>query len=331
MMRRLFPYGFRHWWKYNPYIRGMKRTIGFVLLPITWPLGLIWRLVVKGFVLSLIFILQKIGPDRSADAAAWIARKIGPRIRVAKLGRANLRAAYPEKTDEEIEKILTGVFDNLGRVAGEFVHLGKLWDWDENAERGGRITISKEVSERFLALRERDTAAVVFTGHLANWELCAVAAAAHGLKSSVVFRPPNNQIFEEIIERTRSGVMGEMIRSERQSVFTMAGVLERGRILGVLVDQYFQGVPIKFFGRQTRANPLAARLARQFDCPVYGARVIRLPEGRFALDLTEPLDLPRDKDGKIDVDAATQTINAVVEGWIREYPEQWLWLHRRWR
>jgi KDO2-lipid IV(A) lauroyltransferase len=74
-----------------------------------------------------------------------------------------------------------------------------------------------------------------------------------------------------------------------------------------------------------------ARLARQYDCPVHGARVIRLPKNRFRLDLTPALTLPRDADGLVDVNGAMQTITTVIEEWVREHPEQWLWLHRRWR
>jgi KDO2-lipid IV(A) lauroyltransferase len=85
------------------------------------------------------------------------------------------------------------------------------------------------------------------------------------------------------------------------------------------------------FGRKARATPLAARLARNFECPVYGVRAIRLPGNRFKMDLTEEIQLPRDAEGKIDIAAATQTITSVIEGWVREHPEQWLWLHRRWR
>jgi KDO2-lipid IV(A) lauroyltransferase len=112
----------------------------------------------------------------------------------------------------------------------------------------------------------------------------------------------------------------------------MAGSLERGEHLGMLVDQrWSRGVDITFFGRRCKANPTLARLARQFDCPVIGVRVIRLPCRRFRIEATRPITLPRDERGVIDVPAATQLINGIVEGWIREHPEQWLWFHRRWR
>jgi KDO2-lipid IV(A) lauroyltransferase len=100
----------------------------------------------------------------------------------------------------------------------------------------------------------------------------------------------------------------------------------------MLVDQYYsRGVDVTFFGRRTKANPLLARLARHFDCPFYGLRVVRLPNHRFRAELTEQVQPVRDADGKVDIAGTTQAIMSVIEGWIREYPEQWLWLHRRWR
>jgi KDO2-lipid IV(A) lauroyltransferase len=100
----------------------------------------------------------------------------------------------------------------------------------------------------------------------------------------------------------------------------------------MLVDQRFgRGPQVRFLGRMATANPLIARLARRFDCPVHGTRAIRLPGNRFRLELTEAIELPRDARGSVDIDAATQAINDIVEDWIREHPGQWLWQHRRWR
>ncbi|WP_204280110.1 LpxL/LpxP family acyltransferase, partial [Raoultella ornithinolytica] len=83
---------------------------------------------------------------------------------------------------------------------------------------------------------------------------------------------------------------------------------------------------VTFFGRPAKANPTAAKLAREFDCPVHGARVIRLPGNRYRLEATEEIVLPRDAEGRIDVKGAMQAMTDVVEGWVREHPEQWLWL-----
>jgi KDO2-lipid IV(A) lauroyltransferase len=126
--------------------------------------------------------------------------------------------------------------------------------------------------------------------------------------------------------------MGDLIPASTAAPIRMMEALDAGQHLGMLVDQRFgRGPKIAFLGRTATANPLLARMARRFDVPVHGTRAIRLPGNAFLLELTEEVALPRDARGLVDVEAATQAINDIVAGWIREHPGQWLWQHRRWR
>jgi KDO2-lipid IV(A) lauroyltransferase len=126
--------------------------------------------------------------------------------------------------------------------------------------------------------------------------------------------------------------MGVLVPAGMGAPLRLARALEAGQHIGMLVDQRFgRGPRVMFMGREAAANPLLAQLARRYDCPVHGARAIRLPGGRFRLDLTEEIRMPRDAEGLIDINAATQKMNEVIESWVREYPGQWLWMHRRWR
>jgi Kdo2-lipid IVA lauroyltransferase/acyltransferase len=274
--------------------------------------------------------LRRADPDRASDLCGAVAKRIGPTLPVHRLGRANLRAAYPEKDRAWVEETLRGAWENLGRVAGEYVHLGRLWDYDPEHPNAGRIITDDEAV--FDALRDDGMPALCFAAHLANWELPALAAAKHGLPSAVVYRMPNNKGVAAEIARIREGLMGRLIRSRPQAALEMAAALEAGEHLGMLVDQHWsRGVEVTFFGRRCKANPTIARLARQFDCPVLGVRVIRLPGRRFRVAAAGPVELPRAADGRVDVAASMQMITTIVEGWIREHPEQWLWFHRRWR
>lgn len=127
-------------------------------------------------------------------------------------------------------------------------------------------------------------------------------------------------------------MMGNLVPSRFGTAFEIAEILANDGHVGLLVDQRRTGGPqLPFFGRPAATNTFFATLARQYDCPVHGVRAIRLPGGRFHVELTPPIELPRDAEGLIDVIPATIKINAIVEGWIREHPEQWLWVHDRWR
>jgi KDO2-lipid IV(A) lauroyltransferase len=285
--------------------------------------------IVGGIVLALFAVLRWSGPRRAPAICAAVARSIGPRLPVHRVGLANIRAAFPERDAAWHEARLREEWDNLGRVAGEYVHLDKLWDFDPAHPRRGRI--QTDDFPLLLELLNDGKPALCFSAHLANWELSALAPPAYHMPSAVLYRMPNNPIVAREIERIRSASMGQLIRTRGQAPIEIAAALTAGKHVGMLTDQHFsRGVEVTFFGRRCKANPAIARLARHFDCPVVGLRVIRREDG-FTLSAEGPLDLPRDPDGKIDVAAATQFITDIVERWIRENPGQWLWFHRRWR
>jgi Kdo2-lipid IVA lauroyltransferase/acyltransferase len=270
--------------------------------------------------------------DKTARLFGRMMRLIGPMTREQRIGRANLTAAFPEKSPQEIETILAGVWDNLGRLGAEFAHLDHLWERDLAPPFSGRIEIGPRTQELFVQLQLDGKPALIFAGHLGNWELPAVAATARGLDTTILFRRPNSMSANRIIEELRAVKMGTLIPAGRDAPLRLADALQKGQHVAILVDQYFtNGVDVTFFGRKTKANPTLARLLRQIECPVHGVRVIRLPGNRFRAELSEEIEPVRDEAGQIDVQGTMQVITSVVEGWIREYPDQWLWLHRRWR
>ena len=271
-------------------------------------------------------------PVKTANLFGRIARLVGPAMREQRIGRANLKAAFPEKSPAEIEAILAGVWDNLGRVGAEFAHLDHIWDFDPEHPEASRIEFSPRSRQLFDQIRDDGKPALIFASHLGNWELPALAAVAHGLDATILYRRPNSASADRAIERTRAVKMGTLVPAGRDAPLKLAQALQNGQHVAMLVDQYWTGgVEVTFFGRKTRANPTLARLLRQIECPVHGVRIIRLPGYRFRAELSEEVKPVRDAAGRIDVQGTMQAITSVVEGWIREYPDQWLWLHRRWR
>ena len=259
-------------------------------------------------------------------------RRIGPWLPEHRIGRANLAAAFPEKSPAEIDRILSGVWDNVGRIGAEYAHLDRLWDYDRSGQHRGRMLDSEASLERAYRLRDDNKPALIFSAHLANWELAALGAVAFGLETTVLYRRPNLGAVADALISLRGDAMGELVPTGLHAPIKIAEALERGSHVGLLVDQYYvRGVDVMFFGRTTKANPTIARLARHFECPIHGLRVIRYPGNRYQLNLTEEITPARDADGKIDVQGTMQVITGEVEGWVREHPEQWLWLHRRWR
>lgn len=286
--------------------------------------------ILGGYVRGSLWWLRLWPLEVSSAGMAFWARLFGPLWPLTKVARANLKAAFPEKSPQEIEKLVREVWANLGRLCAEFAHLDHIWDYDpDNPGKTGRIEIGK--ADFSNQLRDGRTA-LFFSAHTGNWEMCAIAGAEMDILDAVIYREPNNKKAAQLIEEMRKGTMPDLIRTDRDAARELIRRLGQGQHIGMLVDQYWTGGPkVKFFGRPTATNPTLAKLARHFDCPVYGWRVVRLPKGRFRVEFTEEVVMPRDAEGKIDVEGAMQAINDVIEGWVREHPAQWLWLHRRWR
>ncbi|MBN4096549.1 MULTISPECIES: lipid A biosynthesis lauroyl acyltransferase [Methylobacterium] len=295
--------------------RSYPRLAGFAMIPV---------------IRALVLLARILGPVRSTALGAALLRTLGPLLPAHRTAMANLRAAFPDMSEAERKRIALEAWDNLGRTGAEYAHLDSLFDYDPAATGDLRTEVAG--IEHFYALRDDGRPGLIFSAHLANWELPAICAARFGLDATAVFRPPNNPAAARLVQEVRRRTMGGLAASTPGAVFAMRDVVETGGHLGQLIDQHFtRGVVVEFLGRPCLANPLLAKLARHYDCPVHGVRVVRLPEGRFRLELTPPLDLPRAADGTIDVAGAMQAMTAVVEGWVRENPGQWLWMHRRWR
>lgn len=268
-----------------------------------------------------------------ANFAGGLMRTVGPLLPEHRIGRANLVAAFPEKSADEIEAILRGVWDNLGRVAAEFTHIDRLHIQDPDKPGTDDIVYDQATFDRFHQLRLDGKPALLFTAHLANWELPAYVAAVYKLHLHVLFRRPSLGAAGDAILKIRSNSMGTLVPTGLGAPLRLLRTLEAGGHVAMLVDQHnVQGVDVTFFGRRCKANSLIAQLARHIESPIHGARMVRLPgNNSFRIHVTEEIAPARDTEGKIDITATMQKITDVVEGWVREHPEQWLWVHRRWR
>jgi KDO2-lipid IV(A) lauroyltransferase len=279
--------------------------------------------------MAMIWLLRRLPPDKAIDFAAFMGRTVGPRFGRHRTALDNLRQAYPEKSPAEIEAIALQMWDNMARLAAEYIFLDQLFDFDPKNRGTGRVEIVGE--ELFIRLAGEQKPHILFTAHLGNFELLPIAAAVHGLQVTALFRPPNNPYIADYILSTRRTTMGGLMETRAGAAFALAGILEKGGNVGALVDQKFiGGLDTTFFGRTCETNPIVPMLARRFGCAVHPARCVRLPGNRYRLEIQEAIELARDADGDIDVEASTQLLNDVVEAWVREDPGQWMWFHKRW-
>lgn len=275
-------------------------------------------------------LLRLLPTDRALNFADRAARRVGPWSGRHRVALDNLRKAFPEKTEDEIQTIASDMWGNMARLGAEYIFLDTLFDYDDqNPDAPSRIEVGGLHHFKRIALEARPH--ILFTAHLGNFELLPIAGAAYGMKVTALFRPPNNPYIADYILSTRRSSMGELLASRTGAAFALARILEANGTIGVLVDQKFRyGIRTQFFGRECETSPLLPKLARQYDCDVYPARCVRLPGNRFRLEIEEKVDLPRDAEGGVDVAATAQLLNDVVERWVREDPGQWMWFHKRW-
>jgi KDO2-lipid IV(A) lauroyltransferase len=262
--------------------------------------------------------------DWASVIGGWLARHVGPFLGISKRARLNLWRALPELSDIETKRVIAGMWDNLGRVAAEYPHLRKIRVF----EPGGRVETHgfEHVNRAVAAGRQM----IIFSGHIANWEIAMLAAVQYGISVAQIYRAANNPLVDQMITRFR-GAGEELIPKGKVAARRAIAALRRGAHLTMLADQKMNdGIPVPFFGHPAMTAPALAVLALRFDCDVLPVRVERLEGARFRLTIFPPLPLTRSADHHADVAALMARVNQALESWIRGRPEQWLWLHRRW-
>lgn len=273
-------------------------------------------------------IVRLLGPVSASNLGGYVARLLGPRLPVSRVADANLRNALPELDAAARRRMIRGVWDNLGRTAAELPHLAAL----ERTAQGPGWECSDDTELR--ALQVRGGPALLFSGHLANWEIGLPVAASLGLSVSWFYRAASNPLADRLIQALRRDAMGAdvpMFPKGADGARAAFAHLRRGGLLGMLVDQKLnEGIAVPFFGRAAMTTSALAQFALRVRCPVIPIHPVRLGPARFRVICEPPLSLPDTGDRNADVHALTVAMNATLERWIREQPECWLWLHRRW-
>jgi Kdo2-lipid IVA lauroyltransferase/acyltransferase len=288
------------------------------------PSDIAWRYRAEAWLAALMIgALGRLPLGWASALGGFTGRLIGPFLGITNRARLNLRAAFPELTAAEVETIVRGMWDNLGRVVYEYPHLKKI-----------KVFAGKRVEVRGLDNLQTALAAgrrvIMFSGHLGNWEIAALAGGQYGLDIAQIYRAANNPLVDEMLARLR-GDSGELIPKGAVASRRAVAALRRGGHLSLLVDQKLNdGIAVPFFGREAMTAPALAMLALHFDCDVMPVRVERLKGAYFRLSVYPKLPLPDSGDRTADILALMTEVNRTLEDWIRERPEQWFWLHRRW-
>jgi KDO2-lipid IV(A) lauroyltransferase len=283
-----------------------------------------WRYMGEAAGLYLLFMLFRLLPVQAAsDFGGWIGRILGPKLAASRKARRNLEQALPGETEETYAHIIRHMWDNLGRTMAEYPHLKQI-----------ALHRTEIVNADLLEHLEEDGRPVIlFSGHLANWEVIpTVAALRTGLDIALIYRAPNNPYVSRLLDRLRrvkSDVM--MISKASARMRELYTHLKAGNALGILIDQkYNEGIPALFLGRPAMTSPAFAELALKFNAHLVPCRCERLKNARFRLTLGPAIDITDDAGQPYTSEQLVETAHRYLEDWIRARPAEWLWLHRRW-
>lgn len=279
---------------------------------------------IEVILLTSVIVLVRLIPVDAASAAmgfAW--QKIAPLTARHKRALEHLARALPEASKAEREKIARGMWNNLGRVAAETFFIDRLISDD------ARFVLDADgLTNEVL---KTGKACIVVSLHTGNWEMCVRPITRQGHEVTGVYQALKNPNADKIVRDLRKDLYkGGLYSKSHETARKLISTLKKGGIVGFMADlRERRGIKVPFFGRPAYANPVPASLARSAGVPIIVGRVIRKRGARFLVE-GRGLKVPVTDDRKADIAQATAEMHRIFEAWIRERPEQWMWIHRKW-
>ena len=265
--------------------------------------------------------------------ARWVGMLVGSLAfyllgRLRRTGLRNLELAYPAWSLERRTKLLREVYRNLGRLLAEFCLMSGY-----TAEHASRF-IHYEGLEHYLAARDEGRGVLVLTGHLGAWELSSFYHSLVGYRMGLVIRRLDNPLVDRFVNRIRT-LHGNRVIHKDDFARGLIAAMRSGETVGILMDTNMtppQGVFVPFFGMDACSAAGLAKVALRTEAAVLpGFLLWNEADGGYVLHFSPRLHLIRTGDAEEDVRANTAMFTAELERAIREHPEQWLWMHRRWK
>lgn len=289
----------------------MRRKLEYAA---AWPfikiLGILPRPLARAFAISLARIVYLL------------------HVRLRHVGMRNLAMVFPEKTEAERARILRGEFTSLGRQLAELCRFPKY-----NAQNVDEVVVYDGL-ENYERAYARGKGVLFLTAHFGGWELSAFAHSLHGHWVNIVMRPMDNPYLDRMLERYRT-MHGNKTVAKDDFVRGLLAAMKAGETVGILMDTNMtppQGVFVDFFGIPACTASGLARIALRTDSAVVpGFTIWDEAQGKYRLRFDPALELIRTGDQEADIIANTQMFTKVIEDYVRKYPEQWLWVHRRWK
>jgi len=277
-------------------------------------------------VYSIYGILKNVGIENASRFGGFVAKIVAPLSPSSKIAYYNLKHFFPELSDKEIKKIISGMWNNICRTAAEMPYIHSMSD--EEFYRRVEVLGYKKRSG------QQDSAAICISSHMGNWEVTARTTLPYGNKVSIVYRKINKELMNSTYVGMKQGKF-ENIPKGPEGIKNLIEAIKNKNFICLLPDQYFdKGISAKFFGVAAPTAKAPMGLALKYNLPIYFGYCVRTKgphfkvyhEGPYSIsDFVKNLDKCDDPELVL-----TDKMNKIIESWIRKNPEQWCWIHRRW-
>lgn len=285
---------------------------------------LLWRIEAIAWDAFYWWPMKLLGPDRASDTAGWIVKRIAPLLSQNKTVKRNLRMAFPDWSEDKVNRIAKASWESVGRTAGELPHLPKIHPY-----QGDRVEVVN--ASGLDAVERADKGAVFISGHFANWEVMAAVICRRPVDCLVTYRALNNPHIDRRINKVRHEYGIGVLAPKGLGTRELMRALSSGKSVALMNDQKFnKGLSVPFFGRNAMTAPGPSRLAQKFSVPIIPMSTVRTGPARFRVTVHEPITLDPSLSGEAAVEDCVRRITKFIEDQVRAYPEQWFWQHRRW-
>lgn len=282
-----------------------------------------WRLESIAWDLIYWWPIKALGLERGSAFTGWLFKKIGPRLSQHKTMLRNLRMAFPDLSEDELQQIANAAWGSAGRTAGELPHLSKITPGEN-----GRIEVIG--AEHLDAIEQSGRGAVIVAGHFSNWETIAAVVCGR-LDCVITYRALNNPFIDKKLSKARYNYGARTLAPKGIGTREVMRALSSNRSVALMNDQKFnQGIAIPFFGHDAMTAPGPTRLAMKYDLRILPMAARRIGPGRFQVEIKQPFKPQKTGDMDADVRASVEKITNFIEAEIRQNPGQWFWQHKRW-
>lgn len=291
------------------------------------------RYLIEAIILIFTILFFKLIGLRLASALSTkLALLIGKRMSVNRMAAKNLAMAAPSISSKKRGEIIDKMWVNLGLNVAEFTHICSL----KPCEIRKFINASQETINNLNKLAKRGRGGIIFSAHIGNWEIGPKLLASFGIKIDIVYRPLNNPYAERIIANLRSSKVRDqvtMVEKGAKGNRKIIDAIRGGRFILILADQRVgDGQLVKFFHQDALTSTSLARIALKYDVDLIPSRIIRIGDDfKFEVEVEEPIEIKKELDINLSINNITRQINRKLEGWVLEHPEQWFWVHNRWK